>query len=183
MGHYSFKYRPVFVLICLTTLLLSICIGTQEANKCSKSNNCGKCTSNDVCAWCTSQGQADGTCMYKSQVRYLCDGMKDTSVVKGYGCPNSVLDGGSAGPKREDGFGASNRTENIKKFKERTRNIYEKTLKSTIHTALLHGINAAHNAKIRAKYIEKKIKAAVEMFDPLPVPQPIIDAIKGMVGE
>ena len=70
----------------------------------------------------------------------------------------------------------------MKKFKERTKRIYEKSLKSRIRNALLNGINLANNAKIKEKYIDKKIEEAVELFDPLPVPQPIIDAIKGVVG-
>ena len=156
-------------------------IATEDANRCSKSTKCWKCISDDICAWCTN-GDADGLCIYKSQRMQLCDGMKDNFITRGYGCPNSVLDGGSAGPKQEKGFGTSNRTENMKKFKERTKRIYEKSLKSRIRNALLNGINLANNAKIKEKYIDKKIEEAVELFDPLPVPQPIIDAINGVVG-
>ena len=95
-------------------------IATEDANRCSKSTKCWKCISDDICAWCTN-GDADGLCIYKSQRMQLCDGMKDNFITRGYGCPNSVLDGGSAGPKQEKGFGTSNRTENMKKFKERTK--------------------------------------------------------------
>ncbi len=78
----------------------------------------------------------------------MCDGMKDTYIEKGYGCPNSVLDGGSAGPKREHGFGTSNRTESLKTFFLRTKNVHEVTAKSKARDALLKGINDANNIKI-----------------------------------
>ena len=41
----------------------------------------------------------DGTCIFESERMLLvASDMKDSYIEKGYGCPNSVLDGGSAGP-------------------------------------------------------------------------------------
>ena len=54
-------------------------------------------------------------------------------------------------------------------------------MKSQIHNAKLMGINVANNLKIKEKYIDKKIGEAIELFDPLPVPQTIIDTIKGLI--
>ena len=105
-----------------------VAVQEQGINRCNRVNTCWECIK-PSCAWCTD-GTEDGTCIFESERMLMCDDMKDSYIEKGYGCPNSVLDGRSAGPKREHGFGTSNRTENLKTFLLRTKNVHEVTAKS-----------------------------------------------------
>ena len=125
-----------------------VAVQEQGINRCNRVNTCWECIKKPSCAWCTD-GTEDGTCIFESERMLMCDDMKDSYIEKGYGCPNSVLDGGSAGPKREHGFGTSNRTENLKTFLLRTKNVHEVTAKSAARDALLSGINNANNNKIK----------------------------------
>ena len=138
------------IVLCTPGLLGStnrVAVQEQGLNRCNRINYCWQCIKTPLCAWCTD-GTEDGTCIFESERMLMCDGMKDTYIEKGYGCPNSVLDGGSAGPKREHGFGTSNRTESLKTFFLRTKNVHEVTAKSKARDALLKGINDANNIKI-----------------------------------
>ena len=130
---------------------LGVVVHERGVNRCNKLNTCWECIKTPLCAWCTD-GTEDGACIFESARMLMCDDVKDSYIEKGYGCPNSVLDGGAAGPKREHGFGATNRTENIKSFLLRTKNVKETTAESMAHQALLKGTNEANNKKIEDAY-------------------------------
>ena len=123
------KTAPLRRIVSLSALLLFLGVyvepvthglATGEVNRCSKVPTCSECIVEPGCAWCTNESP-NGACMYKSQLRYVCDGMKDSYITAGYACPNQLFNGGGGSPKREKGFGGSGRVENMtlsKKIKD-----------------------------------------------------------------